>query len=82
MKSLSKNKCADIHFGYDNSTLALYDCHGRGGNQMFAFSKNQMIATRNSEQCVGVSKMLDAVIVEKCADHTTQFWKYDEEVKY
>lgn len=60
--------------------MALYDCHGNGGNQMFAFAKNLMIATQNSEQCVGASGMFDAVIVEKCANHVSQHWKYDEEV--
>ncbi|KAG4065899.1 hypothetical protein HA402_012577 [Bradysia odoriphaga] len=82
IKSWSEKKCADIHYGNDNSTLAMYDCHGQGGNQMFAFAKNQMIATQNSEQCVGANSKLDAVIVAKCVDHDSQYWKYDKQNKW
>lgn len=58
----------------------MYDCHGQGGNQMFAFAKNQMIATQNPEQCIGGSEKLDAVISVKCMNEESQLWKYDKEV--
>lgn len=58
----------------------MYDCHGHGGNQMFAIAKNQMIATQNPEQCIGVSDDHDAVLTVKCANQESQWWKYDNEV--
>lgn len=47
---------------------------------MFAFAKNQMIATQNSQQCVGVSKELDGVLAVKCVNQQSQWWRFDQEV--
>ncbi|KAJ6636528.1 Polypeptide N-acetylgalactosaminyltransferase 5 [Pseudolycoriella hygida] len=83
IKSVPENKCADINFGNDNEKLALFDCHGKGGNQFFAFAKNQMIVTQNSEQCVGVTNDLIAVITVKCANQNeSQLWIYFEGKKW
>lgn len=76
-----ENKCADIHFGDDNSRLAMFDCHGQGGNQFFAFAKNQLITTQNYGQCIGVSEKLDAVLSVKCMKQQSQLWKYNKEVQ-
>lgn len=59
----------------------MFDCHGQGGNQFFAFAKNRMIATQNPEQCIGVSEKLDAVVTVKCMSEESQLWKYNKAVR-
>lgn len=57
----------------------MFDCHGQGGNQFYAFAKNQMIATQNPEQCIGTSEKLDIVTV-KCENKESHLWNYDKKV--
>lgn len=55
-------------------------CHGLGGNQLFALTENQMIATQNSDVCIGINKKLNAVVTVKCMDEEPHLWKYYKEV--
>lgn len=73
------NRCLDINVGDIESPLIMSTCHGRGGNQFFALTTNQMIVT-SQENCVGANDQLYAVVSVNCIDRTLHSWKFDSKV--
>lgn len=56
----------------------MYDCHGAGGNQFFALSKNGQLVTK-FQDCIGLVN--GNVSRKTCADDDKQeLWDYDEKV--
>lgn len=57
----------------------LWQCHGYGGNQFFAFSKPGQIVVVE-EYCVGINLLKEVILVQCSETDKTQLWSYDQEV--
>lgn len=76
--SVSDENCLDVSTERLFRRIAAFGCHGMGGNQFFAFSKNGQIVTAE-DACVGVAK--DLVVQVPCNEtDVSQLWKYDNTV--
>lgn len=75
VQNVADKRCIDIING-----LVMFNCHGLGGNQFFAFSKEGQIISVE-EKCLGVSHGRSTVTLFRCTEpDSTQFWKYDDKV--
>lgn len=58
--------------------LGLYQCHGGGGNQFFAFAKSGEIFT-GEEHCLG--RKNEAVVSVECSENIQDhLWNYNDKV--
>lgn len=79
MKNVAQSKCLDIYTTALNGVLKLFECHGLGRNQFFAFAETGHIVTVE-ELCVGINNNKTVILVRCLEEDENQLWDYNNEV--
>ena len=76
IKNIYTNKCLDTMKRKVGEKVALSVCHGKGGNQLFLFTKSQQIAS--DENCLDATKAAKHIKLMRCHGMGgNQKWEYN-----
>ncbi|XP_072038940.1 LOW QUALITY PROTEIN: polypeptide N-acetylgalactosaminyltransferase 1-like [Amphiura filiformis] len=82
VRNMETRKCLDNMGRKENEKVGFFNCHGQGGNQIFALTKENEL--KHDDLCLDASSNSNYadVMMFKCHNkHGNQEWKYDENKK-
>ncbi|XP_054163972.1 polypeptide N-acetylgalactosaminyltransferase 13-like [Oppia nitens] len=81
IKNLDNNHCLDTYGRKSGENLAMTQCHGLGGNQVFAYTKRKQIMS--DDNCLYGSHRKTAVKLLDCHGMAkNQIWDYNDSTKH
>ncbi|XP_070566323.1 polypeptide N-acetylgalactosaminyltransferase 1-like [Ptychodera flava] len=80
IRNVESNMCLDTMMKDANNKVGMFGCHGQGGNQIWAYTKNREI--KHDEICLDLSSHRGPVMMLPChGQNGNQQWFYDEKTK-
>ena len=80
IENMENNNCLDTYGRKSGESLAMTQCHGLGGNQVFAYTKKRQIMS--DDNCIDASDAKSPVKLIPCHGMGgNQMWDYSESTK-
>ncbi|XP_063964332.1 polypeptide N-acetylgalactosaminyltransferase 13-like [Lytechinus pictus] len=82
IRNIETHKCLDNMGRKENEKVGIFSCHGQGGNQIFALTKQNEI--KHDDLCLDASAnshYKDVVMIKCHGKHGNQEWLYKEDAK-
>ncbi|XP_071477681.1 polypeptide N-acetylgalactosaminyltransferase 13-like [Diadema antillarum] len=82
IRNVESHKCLDNMGRKENEKVGIFSCHGQGGNQIFAITKQNEI--KHDDLCLDASAnshYKDVTMIKCHGKHGNQEWIYKEETK-
>ncbi|XP_033639196.1 polypeptide N-acetylgalactosaminyltransferase 13-like [Asterias rubens] len=79
IRNLQNNKCLDTMMKDSGQKVGLFGCHGQGGNQIWALTKQQEI--RHDDVCLDVARGGPIMMLSCHSQGGNQQWSYNTETK-
>ncbi|XP_071961419.1 polypeptide N-acetylgalactosaminyltransferase 1-like isoform X6 [Antedon mediterranea] len=79
IRNVETNQCLDTMMRDTGHKVGLYACHGQGGNQIWAFTKN--FELKHDDSCLDVAHTGPVMMLSCHQQGGNQKWSYDKQTK-